>query len=184
MLVSPVGSASNIQMTQPSQPPRPQMTEVAKLLGLSTSELSSELQAGKTLDELASKKGVSSSELIKTIEGELTAHKPEGAPALSSTQLTEMATSIAAGTPPSPPSGGPGGLGGTGGVAGAGSSTSGSQSSLSTLAESLGIEPSVLLKELANGAGTSSLLESSGYTGDGSSSQQSYAGGVTFDEYA
>jgi uncharacterized protein YidB (DUF937 family) len=157
------------------------MTEVAKLLGLSTSELTSELQAGKTLDELASKKGVSSSELIKTIEGELTAHKPEGAPALSSTQLTEMATGIAAGTPPSPPAGGPGGAGG---VAGAGGSTSGSQSSLSTLAESLGIEPSVLLKELADGASATSLLETNGYTPDGSATaQQSYAG-VTFDEYA
>jgi hypothetical protein len=180
MLVSSVDSTSNTRTIQPPQPTRPQMTEVAKLLGLSTSELSSELQAGKTLDELASKKGVSSSELIKTIEGELTAHKPEGAPTLSSTGLTEMATSIAAGTPPSPPAGGPGGAGGVGGTGG---STSGSQSSLSTLADSLGIEPSVLLKELADG-GTSSLLEPSGYTGDGSTTtQQSYAG-VTFDEYA
>jgi hypothetical protein len=183
MLVSSVGSASNTQSIQPHQPPRPQMTEVAKLLGLSSSELSSELQAGKTLDELASKKGVSSGELIKTIEGELTAHKPEGAPTLSSSQLTEMATSIAAGTPPSPP-GGAGGPSGAGGVSGTGGSTGAPQSSLSTLAESLGIEPSALLKELADGGSASSLLETSGYTGNGSATaQQSYAG-VTFDEYA
>ena len=173
MLVSSVGSASNIATIQPPQHMRPQMTEVAKLLGLSTSELSSELQSGTTFSELASKKGVSSTELIKTIEGELTAHKPEGAPALSLTQLTQMATSIANGTPPSPPAGGPGGQG----------SASGPQGSLSTLAKSLGIEPSALLEQLEEGKDLSSRLKSTGYTGDGSASQQAYAGGVKFDEY-
>lgn len=172
MLVDPIDSASNIATIQSPQHPRPQMTEVAKLLGLSTTELTSELQAGVTLSELASKKGVSSAELIKTIEGELTSHKPEGAPAFSSTQLTQLATSIANGTPPSAP-GGPGGH----------DSTSGSQNSLSTLAKSLGIEPSALLEQLENGKDLSSLLQSTRYTGDGSASQQAYAGGVTFDEY-
>jgi hypothetical protein len=174
MLVSSVDNASNISTVQPRQHTPPQMTEVAKLLGLSTSELTSELQTGKTLSELASKKGISSTELIKTIEGELTAHKPEGAPALSSTQLTQIATSIANGTPPPPP---PGGFGGH-------NSTSGSQSSQSTLAESLGMEPSVLLKELEEGKGLSELVQPTGYTDNGSASQQLEAGGVSFNEYA
>ena len=171
MPVSAVGSAANISSIQPPQHTRPQMTDVAKLLGLNTSELASELQSDATLSELASKKGVSSTELIKTIEGELTAHKPEGAPALSSTQLTQMATSIANGTPP--PTGGPGGQG----------STSGQQGSFSTLAKSLGIEPSALLEQLEEGKDLSSLPKSTGYTDDGSASQRPYAGGVTFDEY-
>jgi hypothetical protein len=174
MIVSSVDSASNISTIQPRQHTPPQMTEVAKLLGLGTSELTSELQTGKTLSELASKKGISSTELIKTIEGELTAHKPGRAPALASSQLTQIATSIANGTPPPLP---PGGFGGH-------DSTSGSQSSLSTLAESLGIEPSALLKELEEGRGLSGLVQPTGYSEDGSASQQVHAGGVSFDEYA
>jgi hypothetical protein len=43
------------------------MKEVAKLLGLTGSELSSQLQSGKTLSSLASEKSVSGNELIKTI---------------------------------------------------------------------------------------------------------------------
>jgi hypothetical protein len=174
MIVSSVDSASNISTIQPRQHTPPQMTEVAKLLGLSTSELASELRSGATLSDLASKKGISSTELIKTIEGELTAHKPEGAPGLSSSQLTQIATSIASGTPPPPPTGGFGGQ----------DSTSGSQSSPSTLAQSLGIEPSALLKELEEGRGFSGLVQPTGYSNDGSASQQVYAGGVSFDEYA
>ncbi len=173
MLVSSVGNASSVATIQPPQHTRPQMTEVAKLLGLSASELSTELESGKTLTEIASKKGVSSSELIKTIEGELTTHKPEGAPALPATQLTQMATSIANGTPPPPPASAPA----------AGGSTGGSQGSVSTLAASLGIEPSALLEQLEEGKDLSSLLKSTGYTEDGSASQQAYTGGVTFDEY-
>jgi hypothetical protein len=173
MLVSSVNSASNISTIQPRQHTLPQMTEVAKLLGLGTSELTSELRSGATLSDLASKKGISSTELIKTIEGELTAHKPEGAPALPSSQLTQIATSIASGTPPPPPTGGFGGQ----------DSTSGSQSSPSTLAKSLGIEPSALLKELEEGRGLSGLMQPTGYSNDGSASQQVYAGGVSFDEY-
>ncbi len=173
MLISSVGSASNIATSEPQQHTRPEMTEVAKLLGLSTSQLTNELQSGATLSELASKKGVSSTELIKTIEGELAAHKPEGAPPLSSTQLTQISTSIANGTPPPPP---PGGLGGQ-------DFASAPQGSLSTLGKALGIEPSALLAQLEEGKDLGSLLKSTGYTGDGSASQQNHAGGVTFNEY-
>jgi len=94
--------------------------------------------------------------------------------ALSSSQLTQIATSIASGTPPPPPTGGFGGH----------NSTSGSQSSPSTLAKSLGIEPSALLKELEEGKGLSELVQPTGYTDNGSASQQLEAGGVSFNEYA
>lgn len=174
MFASAIDGASAARGMQQRPPgPPPQMEGVAKLFGMSSSELSSELKSGKTLSGLASEKGVSSTELIKTIETELTANKPEGAPALSATQLTEMATGIANGTPPPPPP--TGGSGATG-------STDGSKTT-STLAESLGVEPSALLEALENGTSLSSLLEHSSYSSDGSTSQQEASGGIAFDTY-
>jgi lambda repressor-like predicted transcriptional regulator len=85
-----------------------EMTDTAQALGLSTSQLSSDLQSGTTLSSLASQDGVSSSSLISAIESDLQANAPQGAPGLSSDQLTQMATNIANGTPPSPPSSGGG----------------------------------------------------------------------------
>jgi flagellar capping protein FliD len=129
------------------------MKEVAKLLGLTGSELSSQLQSGKTLHSLAAEKGVSGNELIKTIETELSTHKPEGAPTLEPSQLTQIATSIANGTPPS----------GVGQI-GHASSTQGESS---TLAHKLGVEPSELLAQLEEGRELSSLVPSTGSTSDG-----------------
>lgn len=152
----------------------PQMNEVAKLLGLEGTELSSQLRSGKTLSTLASEKGVSSGELVKTIETELSAHKPAGAPELSATQLTQIATNIANGTPPTPPSSQQGDSGGGGGSPNA-----------TTLAQSLGIEPSELLEGLEKGLDLGSLLgQTAGYTNEGTSSPQIDAGGVAFNEYA
>lgn len=148
----------------------PQMQEVAKLLGVSSSELATQLREGKSLSTLASEKGVSSSELIKTIETELSAHKPAGAPELQGSELTTMATAIANGTPPAPPS--------------AGASPSIGQEGATTLAQALGVEPSELLAELEKGLDASSLLPQSGYTSSGAGTQQSETGGVAFNEYA
>lgn len=146
----------------------PQMNEVAKLLGLSSSELSNQLSSGKTLSGLASEKGVSNTELVKAIETELSAHKPTGAPELSASELAQMATNIANGTGPAPPSG----SGGAG------------QSKATTVAQSLGIEPSELLEQLEKGLDLGSLLGQSGYTNEGTSSQHSATGGVAFNTYA
>jgi hypothetical protein len=76
------------------------MTGTAQLLGVSTSQLGQDLQSGSTLSSLASQDGVSSSSLVSAIESDLQANAPQGAPALSSDQLTQMATNIANGTPP------------------------------------------------------------------------------------
>jgi hypothetical protein len=76
------------------------MTDTAQALGLSTSQLGQDLQSGSTLSSLASQDGVSSSSLISAIESDLQSNAPQGAPALSSDQLTQMATNIASGTPP------------------------------------------------------------------------------------
>ncbi len=64
------------------------------------SQLDQDLQSGTTLSSLASQDGVSSSSLTSAIESDLQANAPQGAPAPSGDQLQQMATEIAAGTPP------------------------------------------------------------------------------------
>jgi hypothetical protein len=170
MFAGAIGGVAASGVT-PEQNGPPRMSEVAKLLGLSSSELTSQLQSGKTLSTLATEKGVSGSELIKTIETELTTNKPAGAPELSASALAQMATNIANGTPP--------GLPGIGQHSGGGH-----HSGAATLAQSLGIEPSVLLEELQNGTSLESLLEEGGYTSEGTSTLSSSTGAVAFNQQA
>jgi uncharacterized protein YidB (DUF937 family) len=156
----------------------PALTSTAQLLGLSTSQLSQDLQSGSTLSSLASQAGVSNSDLISSITKDLAANAPQGAPALSRTQLTQMATSIATGSAPS-------------GTAWSSDSTSSSpsgsgvsaQSNLSSLASVLGTDPTTLLEQLTAGQDLSSVLSGSGETGYGTSVADSVNGGVAFDEY-
>ena len=169
-MLSAIGNVSSQSWAPPRAEGPPQMKEVAKLLGLTGSELSSRLQSGKTLGSLASEKGVSGTELIKTIETELSTHKPQGAPALEPSQLTQIATSIANGTPPT----------GVGHIGGASSTQGGS----STLAQTLGVEPSELLAQLEEGLDLSSLIPSTGYTNDGSGAREAPSGGVAFNGFA
>ena len=169
-MLSAIGSVSSHGWAPPRTEGPPQMKEVAKLLGLTGSELSSQLQSGKTLNSLASEKGISSNQLIKTIETELTTHEPEGAPELEPSQITQLAASIASGTPPS----------GVGQI-GHASSTQGESS---TLAHTLGVEPSELLAQLEEGRELSSLFLSTGYTSNGSGARQASNGGVSFNGYA
>ena len=77
-----------------------EMTDTAQALGLSTSQLDQDLQSGTTLSSLASQDGVSSSSLVSAIESDLQSNAPQGAPALSSDELTQIATNIANGTAP------------------------------------------------------------------------------------
>src|ERR1039458_9050591 len=81
------------------------LTDTAQLLGISTSQLSSDPQSGQTLSSLASWTGVSSSDLLSAVESDLKANAPSGAPALSSSQLQQMASDfINAATPSTPAS--------------------------------------------------------------------------------
>ena len=73
-----------------------------------TDALQQDLQSGKSLNDLASAKGLSQKDLLAAIEQGLQNNAPAGAPALSSTQLTNLAERIA----------GHQGRGGPGGVAG------------------------------------------------------------------
>jgi hypothetical protein len=101
MTVSAVNGSSSLWPAQAQKPPTPPaMTDTAQLFGLSTTQLSQDMQSGTTLSSLASQDGVSSSSLISAVESDLQANAPQGAPALSSDQLTQMATNIANGTGP------------------------------------------------------------------------------------
>ena len=141
----------------------PSLSNTASLLGLSSDELNSQLQSGATLAELAQQKGISSSDLLASVEKDLQASAPQGAPTLSS-QLEQFATNIINGTRPS---------------------DEGHQalSNLSSLASALGMDPSVLLQQLSSGEDLGQLL-GSGSGGYGSSLTNSIDGGVAFDEYA
>jgi len=59
--------------SQGASPSGPSLTNTAQLLGVSQSQLSSDLQSGTTLSELAEENGVSSSELLSSVESDLTA---------------------------------------------------------------------------------------------------------------
>jgi hypothetical protein len=163
-MLSAVGGVSAQASTSQRPEGLPPMPEVAKLLGMSSSEVSGAMQSGSTLSGLASEKGASQSELVKTIETHLSAHKPEGAPELQAGQLTQMATSVANGTPPGPSPSGTHSHGGGG---------------------TLGMEAGELLEQLEEGLDTSSLLKESGFTSEGSSTLQSAgSGGIAFNQVA
>jgi hypothetical protein len=78
----------------------------AKALGMSTDDLETQLEAGKSLSDVASAQGVSQDDLVAAIAADLKTRKPDGAPALSDAQATQMATAMVQRTPGEAP--GPG----------------------------------------------------------------------------
>ncbi len=160
-----------------SRPAPPSMTETAKLLGMSGSELTRQLQSGKSLDSIASSKGVSQSAVLKSVESDLKTNAPAGAPSLSGSQLTEFATSIASGKPP----GGVGGAHGVGGPGGPGGVQAGQAGATETFEEKLLAE----LKEAEESSESSSSKRTSSYDAVGKSAGASAStGSVAFSLYA
>jgi hypothetical protein len=158
----------------------PEMTNTAKLLGVSAEELRDAQRSGTTLSDLATQKGVAKDDLVKSLATDLKANKPEGAPELSEAQLTEMATNIAAGKrPQGPPPGGPGRGGppdGDGDRA---------QANVSSLAEALGTDAGTLLGKLRSGEDLTTLLRgATGYGSSSSSATASLTNGLAIDRYA
>ena len=151
--------------SQGPTPPSMSLTNTAQLLGVSQTQLSSDLQSGTTLSELAEENGVSSSDLLNAVEGDLTADKPAGAPSLSSDQLSQMATNMINGSGPS-------------------SSSATASSNLSELSSATGASGNYLLSQLSSGGDLSELLSAPGQTGYGSSVSDLISGGVAYDEYA
>lgn len=126
------------------------MANTAQLLGLSSSQLTQRLQSGSSLSGLASNAGVSQSSLINAIVSDLQANAPQGAPTLSKSQLSEIATNIANRT------GAPGGLRGHHHHHGGG------MPPLVDTAELLGLTPSELSQDLQSGTTLSSLASQAG----------------------
>ncbi len=62
---------------------------------MSSDDLQQAQRSGTTLTELASQKGVSKDDLVASIAKDMPAMRPEGAPELDATRMTEMATNIA-----------------------------------------------------------------------------------------
>jgi hypothetical protein len=173
MTISSLSSSTDVtalaqsSATQRQRPKPPDMTNTAKALGLSTDDLNTQLNSGATLDSLAKQNGVSSDDLLSAVKTDLQANKPADAPDLSDTQLTQMATDVAAGK-------GPGGAGGAhghhhhGGGSGQadasilGTSASDTSSNLSSLADALGTSSNDLLSQLSSGSDLSSQFSQSG----------------------
>jgi uncharacterized protein YidB (DUF937 family) len=72
------------------------MDATAQLLGTTTTDLATSLQSGQTLAQIASSKGVSQDDLVKAISSAL----QQADSNLSADQATQMATTLATGTPP------------------------------------------------------------------------------------
>jgi hypothetical protein len=71
------------------------MQPAAELLGISTDDLKAALEQGESLSDIAASKGVSRDDLLAAIKEGLKSNAPEGAPALSETQLDNLANRIA-----------------------------------------------------------------------------------------
>jgi hypothetical protein len=97
-----------VSAAQPAWAPTPQngqpnpqqvLQPVAQLLGTTSQDLMSQMQSGTTLSDIASKQGVSQSDLINAIEQGLQSASPPGSTSAQSSQsLTTIATGIANGT--------------------------------------------------------------------------------------
>jgi hypothetical protein len=119
MAISAINDATATALTPARRPPQPASLDNTRLLGTTADDLRTQLQSGKTLDDLVSAKGISSGDLISAVKSDLQANKPAGAPDLSDDQLTQMATDVAAGKGPGRAHGhhhhhGAGGVGGAG----------------------------------------------------------------------
>jgi hypothetical protein len=166
------------------------LTSTAALLGLSSTQLASDLQSGTTLSSIADKQGVKSSDLLSSVESDLKANAPKGAPTMSDRQLQQVATNVINGISFAPPTATSGAERSAAVSSSRGASSLGSTSSikatnnLNSLASATGLDPSSLLSRLQSGQNLSSLLGSAGQTGYGSTVGGSVSGGVMYDEYA
>jgi lambda repressor-like predicted transcriptional regulator len=125
------------------------MSNVAKLLGMSVSDLKSKLESGSSLSDVAKQRGVSQDQLLQTIQGSLKAQDPN---AIASS-LNVAAQRIAA------RHGHHGHHGGGGPTPAAGTS---STTTLNSLASALGMNSSDLVSELKAGTPLSDIGQQQG----------------------
>ena len=142
MTISAVRATNTAWPTQGQRPHRADHAKMlepaAKALGLSTDDLETQLQSGKSLADVAQAQGVSEDDLVSSIAADIKANAPQGAPPLSDAQATNIATRMVEHKP------------------GAGRGPGGPppatfQANLTSLASSLGTDPDTLLQQLRSG---------------------------------
>jgi lambda repressor-like predicted transcriptional regulator len=121
------------------------MSNVAKLLGMSLSDLRSKLEGGTSLSDVAKQRGVSQDQLLQTIQSSLKAQDPNA----SASSLNAAAQRIA----------GHHGHhhGGAGSAASPGAAGTSSTTTLNALAGALGMNSSDLVSELKAGTPLSDI---------------------------
>jgi hypothetical protein len=124
------------------------------------------MAAGKSLSDVAAGQGVSEDDLVSAIAADLKAHAPQGAPQLSDTQATNIATRIADHKPGE--GRGPGGP-----------PPAAAQGNLASLANSLGTDPDALTEKLMWGD-TSDLTQSTPWD----AGRHAPTSGLLVDDYA
>lgn len=177
MNITAAGAATSAAQIRTDRPrgPRPDdtkiLTPVAEKLGMSVSDLKSAMQSGTTLDSIAGSKGVSHADLLAAIKDGLAAGKPSDAPELSTTQLDQLAETIATGAMH-----GPGGAGGPGGPGGAArpmgppppphGTNRADDSTIDSVASLLQMSTTDLLDSLTGGTSLSQLAKDRGVSAD------------------
>jgi lambda repressor-like predicted transcriptional regulator len=151
-VVNPIGGTSGVAALGASQPVdrSTMMANVAKLLGMSVSDLKSKLESGSSLSDVAKQRGVSQDQLLQTIQSSLKAQDPN---AIASS-LNVAAQRIA-------------GHHGHHGHHGGGSTTpaaadTSSTTTLNSLASALGMNSSDLVSELKAGTPLSDIGQQQG----------------------
>jgi lambda repressor-like predicted transcriptional regulator len=147
-----IGGTSGVAALGGSQPVdrSSTMSNVAKLLGMSLSDLRSKLEGGTSLSDVAKQRGVSQDQLLQTIQSSLKAQDPNAV----ASSLNVAAQRIAARH-------GHHGHHGGGGPTPAAAGTS-STTTLNSLASALGMNSSDLVSELKAGTPLSDIGQQQG----------------------
>ena len=150
----------------------PAMDAAAKLLGMSTSDLRSALQSGKSLADIASSKGISQ----ETLTAGMAAAIQQASPNVSAERATEMATAIATRRPPAGGQLPAGGSQGADAIQGAGGTTAtkghhhhhhhGGGAAMNAAATTLGMSTTDLMSSLQSGQSLASIAKSKGVSQD------------------
>jgi lambda repressor-like predicted transcriptional regulator len=152
-VVNPIGGTSGVAALGASQPVdrSTMMANVAKLLGMSVSDLKSKLDSGSSLSDVAKQRGVSQDQLLQTIQSSLKAQDPNAV----ASSLNVAAQRIAARH-------GHHGHHGGGSVTTPAAAGTSSTTTLNSLASALGMNSSDLVSELKAGTPLSDIGQQQG----------------------
>ena len=168
--ISATTSTSALWQSQQSRPTPPAreahggpLASVSSLLGTDVEKLQSELSAGKSLDDIATEKGVSHEDLIAALQAGMPADAPSGADATQA--LEQLAAQAGGPRPPAPPAGqSPAGSGTSSSGVLTGSVTDRQQAVVDQLSDLLGTDADELVAELQGGSDLLQMLQERGIT--------------------